>query len=722
MDINENIKKTLPYLMYGENSLVKLFDLQAIAVEKLNANKCVFVFDETGAGKTITAGNCILDTLILKKKINPNILIVCPQTLTSNWYNKIIEKFGIEFKIWGGKKDDMKRFDKSESNMIITSYSGNNQKEGSNKGLDVLIEKLKEIEFKWHLIILDESHNTKASTTHNNLQHLRSEKILLLSATPITNKVDELNQQIALSNVITEKNGQKIVNSQSLINNPLELIEAPSVKSPFMRNFKEIISNKNPKIRVIEPIKYKVDSIDADEFLKKYPYHDFSYFQNCCNINLALGEKQARDNKLNGFLNKIEDIINKDKSKAIVFCRRKNTVEYLRQNIVKNHPNIKIKAITSETFSSTDERKKFISLANNRKTDNSEFKILITIDTLLSEGYDMVTFDTIINYELPFTPAQIEQRLGRIDRILGSCHDEIAMFNFKNENYIEEFDCSYKNILEYKNQTQVLTCIPSKSLMTIEEIKNIIITNKIKYLGFTYLRKKVEINLDFSNTIEEINTHIEFITQNIFGENFKEELKEGVKKILKLSIEAKYSFIEQLMSNSLIDIGEFIDVSKEQLKNLCAISEEITIDNIKDLVNKKLENLIKTNVSAEMSNNVIWIDTKIGLTFKSLADIKTDIDKKTVNYQYDKPISEFISIGNMSLSNINRLLKDFDEKFDDKLDSLDCVIEYIWSKVKGYNYSLISSIIYSLWKRSYSTKLSYKDFVKIVNEVICDGK
>ena len=93
------------------NSTV-LYPLQWLATTKLSENNCVYIFDETGAGKTISAGNCILDTIIKKKLDKVNMLIICPRNLTLNWYNKLMLLYGIEFKIWTNTKNSNRFIDK----------------------------------------------------------------------------------------------------------------------------------------------------------------------------------------------------------------------------------------------------------------------------------------------------------------------------------------------------------------------------------------------------------------------------------------------------------------------------------------------------------------------------------------------------------------------------------------------------------------------------------
>lgn len=54
-----------------------------------------------------------------------------------------------------------------------------------------------------------------------------------------------------------------------------------------------------------------------------------------------------------------------------------------------------------------------------------------------SEGLDFQFSDTLVNYDLPWNPMEVEQRIGRLDRI-GQAADKILIFNLWTEDTIEE--------------------------------------------------------------------------------------------------------------------------------------------------------------------------------------------------------------------------------------------------------------------------------------------
>lgn len=61
----------------------------------------------------------------------------------------------------------------------------------------------------------------------------------------------------------------------------------------------------------------------------------------------------------------------------------------------------------------------------------------VLANRVASEGLDFEFCSAVINYDLPWNPMEIEQRIGRIDRI-GQAEDAILVVNFVNESTIDE--------------------------------------------------------------------------------------------------------------------------------------------------------------------------------------------------------------------------------------------------------------------------------------------
>jgi ERCC4-related helicase len=145
----------------------------------------VILADEVGLGKTIEAGIVISQYWAERKR---RILIVTPSNLRQQWQQELIEKFFIPSTLLNPKlKDDqLARAAKHDDGVLICSYEFALRHETS------LLR-------QWDLVICDEAHRLRNFYTGRNKapeaisRILReSAKTLLLTATPLQNRLEEL--------------------------------------------------------------------------------------------------------------------------------------------------------------------------------------------------------------------------------------------------------------------------------------------------------------------------------------------------------------------------------------------------------------------------------------------------------------------------------------------------------------------------------------------------
>lgn len=134
------------------------------------------------------------------------------------------------------------------------------------------------------------------------------------------------------------------------------------------------------------------------------------------------------DPKLNCFIEEIK--VNKvlNEGKKIIFTESKETAEYLKEKLKLNLN----KSIIAFTGSSSNSLKDTIR-ANfdpnfDEKKKRDDIEILITTD-VLAEGINLHRANVVINYDLPWNPTRIMQRVGRINRV-GTTFEKIHVYNF----------------------------------------------------------------------------------------------------------------------------------------------------------------------------------------------------------------------------------------------------------------------------------------------------
>jgi SNF2 family DNA or RNA helicase len=129
------------------------------------------------------------------------------------------------------------------------------------------------------------------------------------------------------------------------------------------------------------------------------------------------------DSKYDKFLEALRELeIEDPHSKIIVFAFFKKTLEYLRRRLEATEYSGRLGLIHGDIPSKNRQKiiKKF------RELD--EIKILISSE-IGGEGLDFEFCNVIFNYDLPWNPMRVEQRIGRLDRY-GQRHEKILVYNF----------------------------------------------------------------------------------------------------------------------------------------------------------------------------------------------------------------------------------------------------------------------------------------------------
>jgi superfamily II DNA/RNA helicase len=167
---------------------------------------------------------------------------------------------------------------------------------------------------------------------------------------------------------------------------------------------------------------------------RKYPAKDFigELKKNLENDLSILKEIQQlwrsvkRDPKLLSFLELLSTRQVLKKNKLIVFTESKETAEYLAKNLEKKFPN-EVLAFTGASSAATREKviENFDARARFPKDD---YRILIATE-VLSEGVNLHRSNVVINYDIPWNPTRLMQRVGRINRV-DTPFDKIYSFNF----------------------------------------------------------------------------------------------------------------------------------------------------------------------------------------------------------------------------------------------------------------------------------------------------
>ncbi len=140
----------------------------------------------------------------------------------------------------------------------------------------------------------------------------------------------------------------------------------------------------------------------------------------------ALWEQVTRDPKWESFRTILKKTPLLKDGKIIIFTESKETANYLADKI-RNQVEPKILLFTGESLHSVREQviANFDAKVHRPKDD---FRILVSTE-VLAEGVNLHRSNIVINYDIPWNPTRLIQRVGRVNRV-DTKFDKIYTYNF----------------------------------------------------------------------------------------------------------------------------------------------------------------------------------------------------------------------------------------------------------------------------------------------------
>lgn len=117
----------------------------------------------------------------------------------------------------------------------------------------------------------------------------------------------------------------------------------------------------------------------------------------------------------------------KNNEKVIIFSEYSDTVNYLYENLKEKFRVISYTSASKENLREEVEKNFDASISENFQ--KNDYDILITTD-VLSEGINLHRANNIINYDIPYNPTRIIQRIGRVNRVSKLKLKDIFIYNF----------------------------------------------------------------------------------------------------------------------------------------------------------------------------------------------------------------------------------------------------------------------------------------------------
>jgi superfamily II DNA or RNA helicase len=378
--------------------------------------------DDMGLGKTIQ-GVGLAEFLAREVGIR-KVLVVCPASVKSQWKNEISRFCERDAQVVMGPNAQRLRHYANDCFFTICNYE------------QVLRDILDVEQVKWDLIILDEGQRIKnwESKTSRVIKGLRSQFALVLSGTPLENRLDDLYSVVQFIDQRRLGPGFRFFNQHRVVD------EKGKVRG--YKNLEQLRQNLRPILlrRTRDSVKLElpprtteiVRITPTDEQLSLHHAHmqvvativkkKFISEMDLLRLRMALlGARMSADSTfLNnkeppGFSSKLErlaelfDELFDEEGRKVVLFSEWTTMLYLIEPLLKK------RKLSFVRLDGSVPQKQRQELVHKFQTD-PECKLFITTNAG-SVGLNLQAANTVINVDLPWNPAVLEQRIGRAHRM-----------------------------------------------------------------------------------------------------------------------------------------------------------------------------------------------------------------------------------------------------------------------------------------------------------------
>ena len=142
------------------------------------------------------------------------------------------------------------------------------------------------------------------------------------------------------------------------------------------------------------------------------------------------GNRIKFDPKLDSFIDIVREKMKTDpQRKLIVFSEYADTVNYLGKALLKAGLPVMKYTSADATPANKDSSRANFDAGLKTSLQQDDYHILVATDAI-SEGYNLHRAGAIFNYDIPYNPTRVIQRIGRINRINKKVFDELYIYNY----------------------------------------------------------------------------------------------------------------------------------------------------------------------------------------------------------------------------------------------------------------------------------------------------
>ncbi len=388
------------------------------------AGRCLLA-DDMGLGKTLQG---IGTAELLKREFGiTKVLIICPTSLKYQWKSEIEKFTGSSLRVIEGTPDKREEQYRGDEFYKIVSYhtASNDAREISSTFPD--------------LIILDEAQRIKnfLTKTARNIKRIPSTYALVLTGTPLENKLEELYSVVQFLDPFIlgpyhEFLGKHQIRSEmGKITGYKDLNSIGETLSQMMlrRKKAEVLSELPERMdkMLLVPMTERQLKLH-DEFnavvaklvhkwrkLGFLPEKDrqllminLNMMRMVCDSSFILDQESRHDTKIDELMSIIQEVISEGDEKLVVFSQWERMTRIVAGELEKQ--GIGYKYLHGGVPSKKREE---LFTGFNR---DPEIRVFLSTDAG-GTGLNLQSASTMVNLDIPWNPAVLEQRIGRIHRI-----------------------------------------------------------------------------------------------------------------------------------------------------------------------------------------------------------------------------------------------------------------------------------------------------------------
>lgn len=379
--------------------------------------------DDMGLGKTIQ-GVGVAELLAREAGIS-RVLVVCPTSLKSQWLSEISRFTDRTARlVLGGASERVEQYHDQGAFFTICNY-------------EQVLRDIATIESaRWDLIILDEGQRIKnwASKTSRTIKGLKSRFAVVLSGTPLENRLDELFSVVEfiddrrLGPAFRFFNTYRITDDKGRVLGYKNLDELRRRLQPILlrRTRKDVMQDLPPRTTEIRRIPATGEQLEIHDgqsriisAIVRKPYlseMDLLRLQKALLMcRLAANSTYLVDRAPPGYSSKLEELDSlldqlsaEDDRKMILFSEWTTMLDLIEPLLHK-------RALPFVRLDGSVPQKKRQGLMHQFQTD-PDTRLFITTNAGAT-GLNLQAANTIINVDLPWNPAVLEQRIARAHRM-----------------------------------------------------------------------------------------------------------------------------------------------------------------------------------------------------------------------------------------------------------------------------------------------------------------